>query len=216
LKSLLKPTAVLAVMLLLVVLALVVPIAFKGTRPALTAAGGLLAAVAALGYALLTFSLVDATERLTRASADSLEAQTRPNVIVRAQPYRTILFLMVENKGAGEAFNVRFEVTGGSFERFPKQRVTEARFMREGFAYLAPGQEYGVMAADQIRQPEGDPSATVTVTYRSRAGREYVGTFPIHLLDLFGLDALEGHTPIGRIAKALEKIQTHVTGDSTT
>lgn len=212
-KRFLKPTTVLIVMLLLVALALVIPIAFKGTRPALTAAGGLLAAVAALGYALLTFSLVDATERLTQASADALEAQTRPNVILAAEPFQTVLYLVIENAGASEAFDVRVNVSAGRFDDFPNQMLTGARFLEDGFTYLAPHQRHHFLLANLARAlPARQASVEFTVTYRSRAGKPYGAAFPFNLQELLGVGLIESHTPLGRIADSAEKIQRHLTG----
>jgi hypothetical protein len=177
---------VLVVMLLLVVLALVIPIVFKGTRPALTAAGGLLAAVAALGYALLTFSLVDATERLTRASADALEAQTRPNVIIHVELHGFMLFLVIENMGAGEAFEVRFD-REGDFAAFPDQLVADAAFWAAGLGCLAPKQRLAYAFMNTTRPLPADPRVRVTVHYRSRGGRHYDADFPFNASELMNV-----------------------------
>src|SRR5450756_72376 len=135
-------------------------------REPLSAVLAIIVGAAAVAYALIT-------ERL-------LEAQTRPYIILTTVPHQHLLYLVVQNTGAGEAYDVRFS-SEGDFTAFPDQMVTGARFIRNGFKYLAPGQQHGVLLANLASTLKEEASVEITVTYRSRHGRNYDAVFPFHL-----------------------------------
>jgi len=124
--------------------------------------------------------------------------------LVFVRPHRTLLYLIVENVGAGEAFDVKLRVEG-NLEEAPDQLISEARFITEGFRYLAPKQWHGALLANMAR-PFRHAAGEITVTYRSRAGVPYERSFPIYLEDLYGTGVLDSHLPDERMADSIEKI----------
>jgi hypothetical protein len=161
-----------------------------------------LAAVLTLVVGAATAAYVLLTERL-------LEAQTRPNVILASEPHRTLLYLVVENVGAGEAFDVHFTIRSGGFDNFPAQLVTKARFMETGLTYLAPRQRVTSLLANLAGGlKEGPAAVEISVSYRSRQGKRYDNVvFAFNLRELEWMTLMEANTPLGRIAASIEKIE---------
>jgi len=175
----------------------------RPVREPLSAVLAIVVATAAAAYAWTTEKL--------------LEAEIRPNVILSTEVYRNaLLYLIVENAGVGEAFEVRVEITKGDFTNFPKEKVSTARFLTDGFSYLAPRQRHAFLLASTTSELKDEAFVELTISYRSRDRKKYVASFPFRLQELLGVGLIEDHTPLGRIAKSLESIQKKVAGDSTT
>jgi len=127
-----------------------------------------------------------AQEKLTQTTAEALEVQTRPNVIISIELHSFLGYLVVQNAGVGEAFDVRVECVG-SLQSFPDQLLTEARFLADGFTYLAPSQKHAALFFNTTRPFPPDPRLHLAVRYRSRAGAPYVAEFPLDVGELKGV-----------------------------
>jgi hypothetical protein len=166
---------------------------------------------ATVAYALLTERLVGATdkmrvaqEELTRLTAEVLEAQTRPNVIVHTELHGFLVYLVVENMGAGEAFDVHLD-REGPLEAFPDQLVANAAFWTEGFRFLAPGQRHAALFFNTTRAFPENPQVRVTVQYRSRAGARYEADFQFNAAEMKNLSMQ--YAVADRLLKALQDLR---------
>src|SRR6266508_2276717 len=97
--------------LLALTVAIIAALIWPSVRQTLAAIFGLLVGAATIAYALLTARMVHATdkmrvaqEKLTQTTAEALEVQTRPNVIISIELHSFLGYLVVQNAGVGEAF----------------------------------------------------------------------------------------------------------------
>src|SRR3954464_3962831 len=120
------------------------------------------------------------TTRQRDARAAQAEA-SRPYVVVSVQPSGAsprLLDLVVENIGVRPAFDVRIRLDPPPVQasEVPGHRLSEAKFLNEPMAMLAPGRVFSVHF-DSHREREGrddlPASHAVRVTYRDSTERRF-------------------------------------------
>jgi hypothetical protein len=166
----------------------------------------LVVAAATVFYAILTRQLVGETMRMRTA-------QTDPHVAVRIEPsdlWINLVLLVVENVGAGPAYDVRLSVAP-DFVTANKQSLSELGMLKHGLPYMAPGQRVShFLASVTDDMPDFDKDEkrynfTVTTRYKSVTGTQHEFQYPIDFKQLIGLSTI-GEPPLREIGKQLEKL----------
>jgi hypothetical protein len=163
-------------------------------------------AVATVFYAVLTWRLVKETERMRAA-------QTDPHVAVRIEPsdvWINLVMLVIENVGAGPAYDVKLSVTP-DFTTANKQPLSELGMFKYGLPYMAPGQRVSHFLTSvtedmpELEKADGRYRFTITARYRTAGGAQQESDYPIDFMQLIGLSTI-GEPPLRDINKQLEKL----------
>ena len=151
---------------------------------------------------ILTSSLVKETKKLRKA-------QMEPMISVYLKPreeYLNWIELVLENIGAGPAFDVHVELDG-DMECFGSKYLSNFGFVRNGIRYLGSNQCYRVFVADmtddfdtklQIKVP-------LKVRFKGPEKKEIVHEYVLDFSQFEGLNQL-GIPPLHRMADSLEFI----------
>lgn len=161
--------------------------------------------LATVAYVLLTRELALETRAMRRAGSE-------PRIAIYPEPSPragTVLDLVIENIGAGSAYDVRFELPETWVINPQSGRtLNDYHLMRRGIGYLAPRQRITFMVAigpELAKQVAR--SFPVVTRYRSLAGEATEERFVVEfdpLLDLARVSGNDGQ----KAAAALEKIAT--------
>lgn len=154
-------------------------------------------------YAILTFKLVTETRMLR-------EVQTEPQMSVTFQirdEYINFIDVVIQNIGLGPAYDVKFLVepdvqfSGG-------KSIGSIGFVKKGMRYFAPSQRLNSFLLSIVDEPEekkGIP-INVTVTYKSRTGKQYQDVFLLDLSEFINLVRID-EPPLITIARNIKKMQ---------
>jgi hypothetical protein len=162
--------------------------------------------IATVIYAVLTWKLVKETKRMR-------ELQSEPKVSITAEFHEThfnFLNLKIQNIGLGPAYSLRFKVLK-DFEYDAMEFVSGMGFVKNGINYLSPGHKIETFFTSLLEDFERKLSdhLEIEVTYLNAHGKEYKDTYLINFSYISGLSKL-GSSPIEKIAKSIEKIETHI------
>ena len=174
---------------------------------ALTVTFSAIVAAATVVYPRLTAGLVRETNRMRRS-------QTEPEVVISVEPSATwinLIELVVENIGAGSAYNLRLEVDP-DVKCSRGEMLSSIGLFKHGLRQLAPRRSvktflFSVAGRDaDIVNPDGPFRFVVTATYESGAGESIVRRFELDLLHLLGMVQL-GTPPLKTIADSVKAMQ---------
>ena len=166
----------------------------------------LVVAVSTVFYVILTRSLVKETKKLRRA-------QTEPMISIYLKPreeYLNWIELVVENIGAGPAFDVR--VTPKSdMKCFGNKDLSSFGFVKNGIRYLGVNQCYRVFIVDMTEDVDEklQIKIPIKVIFKGTENREIVRDYVLGFSQFEGLNQL-GVPPLHRIADSLENIAARI------
>lgn len=171
---------------------------------------GAVVAGATLVYARLTAALVAETNRMRRA-------QTEPEVIVSIQSsevWINLIELVVENIGAGSAYNLRLDVDP-DVKCSRGQMLSSIGLFKHGMRQLGPRRSVKTFLFSVTQKGEGqDPldgqfRFAVNARYDSSSGESAARRFELDLLHLVGMVQL-GTPPLKTISDSLKELQRDV------
>ena len=162
----------------------------------------LVVAVSTVFYVILTRSLVKETKKLRKA-------QMEPMISIYLEPreeYLNWIELVVENIGAGPAFEVRFELKD-DMKCFGNKDLSSFGFAKNGIRYLGANQCYRIFIADMTDDFNGklQIKIPIRVIYKGTEKREIVRDYVLDFSQFEGLNQL-GIPPLHQIADSLKII----------
>jgi hypothetical protein len=188
----------------------------------LVSAAQILAAVATLILAGLTFAYVLFTRNMVKEMRETRIAQDRPEVIVDADySDRDVVDVVVRNIGKGGARDITFEFSTPLESSISLRKdsegvpLNELPYFEEGIEFLAPGAEIRafwdtyVNLLPLLRDRGLDEGITITSKYKSLSGEPYETKWTINPLRLSGKPNVRRRGE-NEIAKAIESIAKDV------
>lgn len=163
-------------------------------------------AITTIVYARITARMLDETRKLR-------ELQTEPNVFITVEPIeraRSLLNLVIQNIGQGEARDLRFRVDPDIV--LPTNNLlSEVNFMRQGFSRLAPKQRFEFLIANAIRvtKQEAKILHKITVSYKDKNEKTYEATYLLDFTEYFGMPYIE-KDPYKGIIEGLKTIHEDI------
>jgi len=153
-------------------------------------------------YAILTLRLVSETIHMRKI-------QTEPKLSIIISPsdeWINFINLKIQNIGAGPAYNIKFQANP-DFECL--HDVYLSNVLRP-INYLEPKEERKTFLTSLVEDFEKKISTTyeITASYSNKEGVNYKDRFIIDFSEFKGTHQL-GEPPIYKIAKNLEKIESH-------
>lgn len=161
-------------------------------------------AVSTVVYAVLTWRLVQETEKMR-------SAQTDPSIGLHVEPSATghqLFMMVVANYGLGPALDIRFSVeANGATADLPLAFLKQI----SGITYLAPGQKvvafYGTALELLRRDDKG--LARVHASYRKPNGKTVTDTFTLDPSRFEGMPQV-GNDYLRDLAQSVEDIGKHL------
>lgn len=162
-------------------------------------------AIATVAYAILTGILVSETTKMR-------EAQTEPDMSISLRQggrYGNLLEMVIQNIGAGEAFDVNFETKTDftirhGLEKYQK-RFQDLNIIDKGLNRVAPNQSYFFFMAP-AEQVQNEPSFEIKVRYKNSAGTALPDK--VYTIDFSTFTDLAPITdPLEKIAENISKLR---------
>ena len=183
-------------------------------------------AIATVAYAILTGILVSETTKMREAQTEYAaltgilvsettkmrEAQTEPDMSISLRQggrYGNLLEMVIQNIGAGEAFDVNFETKTDftirhGLEKYQK-RFQDLNIIDKGLNRVAPNQSYFFFMAP-AEQVQNEPSFEIKVRYKNSAGTALPDK--VYTIDFSTFTDLAPITdPLEKIAENISKLR---------
>jgi hypothetical protein len=141
------------------------------------------------------------------------QTQTEPKISVIIQPkeeWINWIYLVIQNIGLGQAYNIKFEVNP-DFEYEKGKFLSELGLIKNGLRYLAPNQIYPSFLTSLLENFEGKKTSffEIKVTYQDSLGKTYEDKYSIDFSELIGMRRL-GQPHLYKIANSIEKIEKDI------
>jgi hypothetical protein len=159
-------------------------------------------AISTLVYAILTSMLVSETRKMRKM-------QTEPNISIRIESNeRAIKYvdIIVENIGAGPAFNIKFFLKN-DLKLFANDKLSEIGFIKNGLKYLAPKQKlrYPLLDLNSVLKNDSNKLIEISVIFSDYLNEKYKSNFEINFEEFRNLLQI-GSPSLLEISRSIKKI----------